>query len=163
MRSASVSLPRLVRGAAEVLVGVAAAMGLVALLDELAPITGLSVVPLLAVVALAMRRGQVAALAAAVLSVLALNFFFIEPRYRLTIAESENVVALGVYLIVAVVVGRLAAYSRERAREAEARARQAAAREREAGMLAAVARGLLADGSVAAQLDWIAERVAEAL
>src|SRR3954462_3564124 len=147
------------RDAFEVIVAVAAAMVLVALLNALAPITGLSVVPLLAVIALAVRRGLVAALAAAVLSVLALNFFFIEPRYQLTIAESENVVALGVYLMVAVAVGRLAAQSRERAREAERRAGQAAAREREAGMLAAVARRLLVDGSVESQLHWIGERI----
>src|SRR4051812_21469879 len=163
MRIGSVTAAGIARGAVEVLAGVALAIGLVAALDVVAPVTGLSVVPLLVVVALAMRRGQVAALSAAVLSVLALNFFFIEPRYRLTISESENVVALGVYLIVAVAVGRLAAYSRERAREAEARAHQAAAREREAGMLAAIARSLLAEGSVDSQLDAIAARVADSL
>src|SRR3954465_14020173 len=132
------------RTAAEVVAGVAAATGLVAVLDTFAPITGLSVVPLLVVLALAIRRGQGAALAAAVLSVLALNFFFIEPRYRLTIAESENVVALVVFLIAAVVVGRLGELARARAREAEQRAHEAAAREAEAAMLAAVARRLLA-------------------
>src|SRR3954451_5990185 len=136
------------RDAFEVIVAVAAAMVLVALLNALAPITGLSVVPLLAVIALAVRRGLVAALAAAVLSVLALNFFFIEPRYRLTIAESENVVALVVFLIAAGVVARLAELARARAREAERRAGQAAAREAEAALLAAVARRLLADGPV---------------
>src|SRR3954452_11307646 len=163
MRIGSVTAAGIARGAVEVLAGVAVAIGLVAALDVVAPVTGLSVVPLLVVVALAMRRGQVAALSAAVLSVLALNFFFIEPRYRLTISESENVVALVVYLIVAVVVARLAAYSRERAHEAEARAHQAAAREREAAMLATVARSLLAEGSVDSQLDAIAARVADSL
>src|SRR5881409_3713232 len=59
----------------------------IAILDTFAPITGLSVVPLLVVLAIAIRRGQTAALATAVLSVVALNFFFIEPRYRLTISE----------------------------------------------------------------------------
>ena len=163
MKLGSVSVAGITRGAAEVVAGVAVAIGLVALLDIIAPVTGLSVVPLLVVVALAIRRGLVPALAAAVLSVLALNFFFIEPRYRLTISESENVVALVVYLIVAVVVARLAAYSRERAHEAEARAHQAAAREREAAMLATVARSLLAEGSVDSQLDAIAARVADSL
>jgi two-component system sensor histidine kinase KdpD len=153
----------LARDAFEVIAGVALAIAAVALLDEVAPITGLSVVPLVAVLAVAVRRGQVAALAAAVLSVLALNFFFIEPRYQLTIAESENVAVLAVYLIVAVAVGRLASVSRERAREAERRARQAAAREREAEMLAAVARRLLGDSPVENELPWIGDRVAEAL
>jgi len=163
VRIGSVSAAGIARGAGEVVAGVALAIGLVALLDIVAPVTGLSVVPLLVVVALAIRRGLVPALAAAVLSVLALNFFFIEPRYRLTISESENVVALVVYLIVAVVVARLAAYSRERAHEAEARAHQAAAREGEAAMLATVARSLLAEGSVDSQLDAIAARVADSL
>src|SRR3954447_620087 len=146
------------RTAAEVVAGVAAAIGLVAVLDTFAPITGLSVVPLLVVLAVAIRRGQVAALAAAVLSVLALNFFFIEPRYRLTIAEPENVAALVVFLIAAIVVGPPAELARPRAPPREPPAHQAAAREAEAAMLAAVARRLLADGAVAEQLGWIGER-----
>jgi two-component system sensor histidine kinase KdpD len=148
---------------AEVVVGVAAAIGLVAALDTIAPITGLSVVPLLVVLALSVRRGQAAGLAVAVLSVLALNFFFIEPRYELTIAASENVAALVVFLIAAVVVGRLAEIARARAREADRRAREAAAREREAAMLATVAGRLLADGPVAGQLGWIGEQLATTL
>ena len=59
--------------------------------------------------AVAIRRGQVAALAAAVLGVLILNYFFIKPLHQLTIADSDNVVALGVLLLAALVVGRLAA------------------------------------------------------
>src|SRR2546425_7011382 len=104
---------------AEVLASVAVATGLVALLDKAAPITGLGVVYMLAVLLIAVRRGQLAALATAVLSVLTLNYFFIEPRHRLTISDSENVVALGVLLIAAIVVSRLAATARERAQEAE--------------------------------------------
>ena len=78
--------------------GVAAGLGLVAALDLIAPIASLGVVPLLVVLALAVHRGQLAALAAAVLSVLGLNYFFIPPVHRLTIADDENVVALGVLL-----------------------------------------------------------------
>ena len=84
---------------------------------------------LLAVLAVAIRRGQVAALAAAVLGVLTLNFFFIEPLHRLTIADSDNVVALGVLLMAALVVGRLAGQSRRAGRRGRAPAEQAAARE----------------------------------
>jgi two-component system, OmpR family, sensor histidine kinase KdpD len=146
--------------AVEVLASVAAATGLVALLDQAAPTTGLGVVYLLAVLLIAIHRGELAALATAVLSVLALNFFFIEPRHRLTIADSENVVALGVFLIAAIVVGRLAAMARERAREAEERARLAAAREREAATLAEAASAVLAGGDLEAQLDNLAASVA---
>src|SRR5437763_10160018 len=112
----------------EVIAAVAVATGLVALLDEVAPVTGLGVLYLLAVLFVAIRRGQVAALVTAVLSVTALNFFFIEPRYHLTIADSHNVVALGVFLIAALVVGRLAALARDQTQEAEHRALLAPAR-----------------------------------
>jgi len=94
-----------------------------------------------------------------VLSVLALNYFFIEPRHRLTISDSENVVALGVLLIVAIVVGRLAATARARAREAEERARLTAEREREAAILAEAASAVLAGGDLETQLDNLAASV----
>jgi two-component system, OmpR family, sensor histidine kinase KdpD len=145
----------------EVALSVALATALVALLDKAAPLTGLGVVYLLAVMLLAIRRGELAALATAVLSVLALNFFFIEPRHRLTISDSENVVALGVFLIAAIVIGRLAATARERQRDAEARARLAAAREREATVLAEAAAALLAGGDLEAQLGNLCASVVE--
>jgi two-component system, OmpR family, sensor histidine kinase KdpD len=131
---------------------VAVATAVVALLDSFTTAAGLGVVYLLAVLFVAIRRSQVAALATAVLSVLALNFFFIEPRHRLTIADSENVVALVVLLIAALVVGRLALTARTRAVEADARARQAAAREREAELLAAAGSAVLAGADIEAQL-----------
>ena len=138
--------------ALEVVGAVGAATGLVALLDEVAPVTGLGVLYLLAVMFVAIRRGQIAALITALLSVAALNFFFIEPRYRLTIADSHNVVALGVFLIAALVVGRLAAAARRQATEAERRATLAMAREREATILADAASSLLAGRDLEAEL-----------
>jgi two-component system, OmpR family, sensor histidine kinase KdpD len=134
---------RIAATALEILVWVGIATALVALLDPAADPAGLGSIYLLAVLAVAIRRGQIAALAAAVLGVLVLNYFFIEPLHRLTISESDNVVALGVLLVAALVVGRLASQSRQRAAEAELRAEQAAAREREAGMLADAATALL--------------------
>jgi two-component system sensor histidine kinase KdpD len=130
----------------ESLAAVGGATVVVALLDSFAPITGLGVIYLLAVLFVAIRRGEIAALATAFLSVLTLNFFFIQPRHRLTISDSENVVALAVFLITALAVGRLATAARRRAVEADQRAHVAAAREREARMLAAAASSLL-DGS----------------
>jgi two-component system sensor histidine kinase KdpD len=145
----------------EVLLSIAAATALVALLDKVAPITGLGVVYMLAVLVIAVRRGELAALVTAVLSVLALNYFFIEPRHRLTISDSENVVALGVLLIAAIVIGRLAATARERAQEAEQRALLATAREREAAVLAAAASAVLAGDDLQTQLDNLSGSVAE--
>ena len=64
----------------EIVVAVAVATGLVALLEEVAPVAGLGVLYILAVLFIAIRHGQVAALLTAVLSVTTLNFFFIQPR-----------------------------------------------------------------------------------
>jgi two-component system, OmpR family, sensor histidine kinase KdpD len=149
--------------AAEIVVAVALATVLVAALDRVATITGLAVVYLLAVLTVAIRRGGTAAFATAVLGVLAFNYFFIAPIHRLTIADGENVAALVVFLVVAIVVGRLAAAARERAAEAEERARLAARREHEAEMLAGVAALLLSGSSLDARLDAIAARVGPAL
>jgi two-component system sensor histidine kinase KdpD len=141
--------------AAEIVVTVGAATGLVALLDEIAPATSLTVVYLLAVMFVAIRRGEVPGLLTAICSVLATNFFFIEPRYRLLIAQSENFAALAVFLIAAVVVGRLAASSRQRAAESEARAAIANAREGEAHVLADAASLLLVSGNLKSELETI--------
>ena len=142
MRS-RLSWSRIAATALETLAWVGLATALVALLNPIATPAGLGSIYLLAVLAVAIRRGQIAALAAALLGVLTLNFFFIEPLHRLTISESDNVVALGVLLVAALVVGRLAAQSRERAAEAERRAEQAAARESEAAMIAEVSKAAL--------------------
>jgi two-component system, OmpR family, sensor histidine kinase KdpD len=127
----------------ETLAWVGLATALVAILDSVAEPAGLGSLYLIAVLAVAIRRGQIAALAAAVIGVLTLNFFFIKPLHQLTIADSDNVVALAVLLLAALVVGRLAGQSRERAAEAERRAEQAAAREGEAAMLAEAATAAL--------------------
>src|SRR4051794_41751011 len=104
-----VSPRRTAAAVAEVIGAVVVATGAVALLDLVATTTGLAVVYLLAVLAVAIRRGGTAALGAAVLSVLAFNFFFIAPVHRLTIADNENVAALVVFLVAPLVVGRLPA------------------------------------------------------
>jgi two-component system sensor histidine kinase KdpD len=114
------------------------------------------------VLAVAIRRGQVAALATAVVSVLVLNYLFITPRHRLSIAHSQDVVELSVLLIAAVVVGRLAATGREKASEAESRAVLAAAREREATLIAQAAAAVLAGENVQVQLENIGKRIAAA-
>src|SRR5690348_8904240 len=127
----------------ETLAWVGLATALVAILDSVATPAGLGSMSLIAVLAVAIRRGEIAALAAAVLGVLTLNFFFIKPLHQLTIADSDNVVALGVLLLAALVVGRLAGQSRQRAAEAELRAAEATAREQEAAMLADAATAML--------------------
>lgn len=149
-------------GTVEVLAAVGLATAGVAALQSTTPAAGLGVLYLPAVLAVAIRRGQLAALATAVVSVMTLNYLFIAPRHRLAIAHSQDVVELAVMLIAAIVVGRLAAIARERAAEAERRAAIAAAREREANLLADAASAILADVGVAAQLRGIGKRIADA-
>jgi two-component system sensor histidine kinase KdpD len=149
--------------AVEIVVSIAGASLLVLALKGVTPITGLAVLYLPAVLVVAIRRGQVPGLVTAVLSVIALNFFFIEPRYQLTVAKSDQAVALGVFLIVAVVVGRLAATARERERESEARAAIADAREREAILLAEAASTMLVGGTLEGELQTVGRRLSEAV
>jgi two-component system, OmpR family, sensor histidine kinase KdpD len=127
----------------ETVAAVAVATGTVAALESVAPATSLGVVYVLAVMFVAIRRGELPALATAALSVLVLNFFFIEPRHRLTIADDHNVVALGVLLVSGFVIARLAGIARAQAAQAALRAEQALQREREATLLAEAASSLL--------------------
>jgi len=61
------------------------------------------------------------AIAVAVASTLALNFFFLPPVGAFTIAEPENWVALSAFVIVGVIASKLSAVAQARAREADAR------------------------------------------
>lgn len=62
---------------------------------------------LLAVLAVAATGGKIVGAAAAVLASLLLNWFYVEPYNTLTIAETENVVSLVSFVVVAVAVGTL--------------------------------------------------------
>ena len=146
----------------EIVVAVGLATAGIAALQSTAPAAGLGIVYLLAVLTLAIRRGEIPALIASILSVLTLNYFFIVPRHRFTIAHSQDVVELAVLLIAAVVVGRLAGVARQRAAEAEERARVATAREREAALLADTTAAILSEGSLSAQLESVGKRIAAA-
>ncbi len=97
---------------------------------------GAASVLLLAVVASAATGGIAGGLGGAVLSSLALNYFFTEPRHTLRVSEVDDVVALLVFLAVAVLVGSLLA------RALEDRAR-AARRERETRLLSYLSSKLL--------------------
>ena len=149
--------------AAEVVLATVLSTACIASLQDTAPAQGLGVLYILAVLVVAIRRGELAALTTALLSMLTLNYLFIDPRHQLTIAHSQDVVELGVLLVVAVVVGRLAATGRERAAEAERRAVLGARQEREAVLLAQAASAILAGTSVAAALETLGDRVARAI
>ena len=73
----------------------------------------LSMIFLAAVLFCAVTHGTRSAVAAAVLSFLAYNFFFIEPRFTLTVASPQELLSLFIFLLVAVLTGGLAGRVRE--------------------------------------------------
>ncbi|MDI9238398.1 sensor histidine kinase KdpD [Lysobacter sp. LF1] len=68
----------------------------------------LSLIFIVAVVLVAARTRMTAAVLAAVLCFLAYNFFFIEPRFTLLIGARQGVITVVLFLVAALVAGRLA-------------------------------------------------------
>ncbi|HEY6695190.1 MAG TPA: ATP-binding protein, partial [Solirubrobacteraceae bacterium] len=136
--------------------GVALTTLLVYALKGIAPVLSLGVVYLLVVLAVATIWGAWLALATAVVSALAFNFFHIPPTGRFTIDEAENWVALAVFLVTAAVASTLSELAGARAREAERR-------RREADLAAELARLLLGTPEPRAALPGAAKRIADAL
>jgi K+-sensing histidine kinase KdpD len=104
----------------------AASLGAVALvtggifaLRPVAPVLSLGVLYLFAVLPVAALWGLPLALGVSVVSMLTFNWFLLPPTHTFRLADSENWVALAVYLVTAVSVSELAARARRRAAEAE--------------------------------------------
>jgi two-component system sensor histidine kinase KdpD len=115
-RWASRLAPGELGGLAAALASVAAAVLLGMGLTEWASLPNLSMIFLAAVIVCAVRFGVQSAIAAAVLSFLAYDFFFIPPLYQFTIAEPQEFFALIVFLSVAAGVGWLAGRARDQER-----------------------------------------------
>jgi two-component system sensor histidine kinase KdpD len=130
--------------------------GAIFALRPFAPVLSLGVLYLFAVLPVAVLWGLAYSIPVAVASMLAFNWFFLPPTHTFELHDSENWVALAVYLITAVVVSELAARARRRADEAQQRAREAA-------FAADVSALLLEGGHVQDKLRQIADRVAEVL
>jgi K+-sensing histidine kinase KdpD len=86
--------------------------GAIFALEPLAPVLSLGVLYLFAVLPVAVLYGLRYAVAVSVVSMLAFNFFFLPPTHTLQLADSENWVALAVYLVTALAVSQLAAFRR---------------------------------------------------
>ncbi len=106
---------------------VAAAVVIGVALEQITQLPNLSMVFLFAVLLCGMQLGMSSAISASVLSFLAYNFFFIEPRYTFTIAKPHEILSLFIFLLVAFVTGSLAgrlsdqaAATRERAEATQA-------------------------------------------
>jgi two-component system, OmpR family, sensor histidine kinase KdpD len=108
-----------VRAALLSLGAVALVTGAVFALRPVAPVLSLGVLYLFAVLPVAVFWGLPYAVSVSVVSMLAFNFFFLPPTHTFRLADSENWVALAVYLVTAVSVSELAARARRRAGEAE--------------------------------------------
>jgi len=89
-------------------VAAAVATGLGWLLERYAGLDDLSMVFIVAVVVVAARTRMAAAVVAATLCFLAYNFFFIEPRFTFYIGASQGVATVFLFLVAALVAGRLA-------------------------------------------------------
>jgi two-component system sensor histidine kinase KdpD len=81
--------------------------------------TTIALAYLLDVLFVALFWGSGPALLASVLGVLCFNFFFLPPLYTLSIAHSENWIALIAFFTTALAVGQLSAREKRRAEEAE--------------------------------------------
>jgi two-component system, OmpR family, sensor histidine kinase KdpD len=149
----------LVRHAAGILTSFAAVglvTGAIFALEPIAPVLSLGVLYVFAVLPIAVLFGLAYALPVSIASMLAFNWFFLPPKHTFQLNDSENWVALAVYLVTAVVVSGLAARSRRREAEAERRAR-------EASLLADVAGALLETSQLQDELRDISSQVAKVL
>ncbi len=103
------------------------ATALCALLEPQVSLTSQAMVYVLAVVIAAYRLDWLPSAVCAVGAVTALNFFFVPPRWTFAVDNREHLIALGVMLVVALVVSRLASGLRREtaaARLSAARAHQ---------------------------------------
>jgi two-component system sensor histidine kinase KdpD len=132
------------------LLGVAAVTALITTLGAL-HLANASMLHLVVVLLAAVALGRGPAVTAAISAFLASNFFLVEPRFSLTVANPEEWVTLLLLLLAAVITGQVAADLERRAEEAEAHAR-------EARMLYEVAR-LMSEPDVDPALGSVAEHL----
>ena len=90
------------------LAAVAVVSGAVYGLNQIAPVLSLSSLYLFAVLPVAIFFGLAYAIGVSILSMLAFNFFFLPPLHTLALTDSENWVALAVFIVTSVVVSQLA-------------------------------------------------------
>jgi two-component system sensor histidine kinase KdpD len=133
------------------LAAVGVATGLIGLIQTRWHLANISMLYLVAVLATATRFGSGPAVLASVAAFLCFNWFFVEPRHTLTVADPEEWVALLLFLAAAIITGQLAARERRRAEEAHQR-------ERDAIVLYDVVR-LMGDPDVQQALHAVAERL----
>ena len=115
----------------------AACTGLAAVMYPYFALTNLVMIYLLGATIAALRLGQGPAILAAIVNVVAFDFFFVPPRYSFAVSDLQYVVTFGVMLAVALTIATLMANVR-------AQTRVAGARERRTSLLYAMSRELAA-------------------
>lgn len=105
------------RAALSSVAAVAVVTGVVFALKPVAPVLSLGVLYLFAVLPVAVLWGLPYAIGVSIVSMVTFNFFFLPPTHTLRLADSENWVALFVFVVTAIGVSELAARARRRARE----------------------------------------------
>jgi two-component system sensor histidine kinase KdpD len=143
-------LRRLAVAAAALLAATAVAAGLQTWLG----IADTSAIYLLAIVPIAGRYGTWSGVSASVIAFLAYDFLFTAPRFTFNVTNAQDWLSLLLFLVVAVVIGRLAALQAERASEADRRAREAQA-------MFGISRALATSASIGAAADEILGRLAD--
>jgi two-component system sensor histidine kinase KdpD len=104
-----------------------AATAVAAALQAWLGIADTSAIYLLAIVPIAGRYGTTSGVIASVIAFLVYDFLFTAPRFTFNVTNAQEWLSLLLFLVVAVVIGRLAALQAERASEANRRAREAQA------------------------------------
>ena len=107
------------------ILGIAAVTAMCALLRAHINEMTVALAMLLVVLFAAAIWGRWPGLAASVLGVLCLNYFFLPPFYTFTIADPKNWIALAAFFITALTAGHLSDWAKQRAAEAEASQSQA--------------------------------------
>lgn len=106
------------------IVGMALITAVLAPFHETINTTTVALSLLIIVLLVATLFGTYPAFLAASMGVISFNFFFLPPLFTLTISDPQNWVALGAFLLTAVIAGQLSAYARRRTDESELRRRE---------------------------------------
>ncbi|MBI2863219.1 MAG: DUF4118 domain-containing protein [Chloroflexi bacterium] len=112
-------------GYATSFVGIALMTVLIGLILSLSAIPNISMLYLVVVLAISVAFGRGPAVFASILAFLAIDWFRTEPLHTFTVGNPAEWIALGLFLLTAIVTGQLAAGQRRRAQEAEQRKREA--------------------------------------
>src|SRR6266478_449661 len=136
------------------IVGTLLVTGLIYAFQLYPRIPNISLVYLLVVLTLASTRGLYAAILASVVAFLSFDYFLVQPLYTFTIGKIDELLALFVFLVTAIITGQLASALRQRAE-------QARRRENETRILYELVRATNSEEDLGRQLSIVARSVVD--